>query len=177
MIHIPLATTQTRIPRLCIKQSVLSLFGLFCAMSLCSCWSNSYPADTTAALKTVAQARNGDAASQFNAGLLSAFASDDRIVHDYTIENAGSNMIVAYYRMGARDDGSQNTEHSYNAARIWFERSAAQNYAPAMFQLSLLYEFGRGVAADPAESMKWLIKAADAGYAPAKKRLDEHLSQ
>jgi len=25
--------------------------------------------------------------------------------------------------------------------------------------------------------MKWLTKAADAGYAPAKKRLDEHLSQ
>ena len=147
-------------------------------MSLCSCgYRNVYTAESTARLKTFAQARNGNAEAQFKAGLASAFASDSRLAHDYNAGNTASNMIIAYYRMGARDNGSQNTVENYNEARDWFEKSANQNYAPAMFQLSLLYEFGRGVPADPAESMKWLIKAADAGYAPAKKRLDEHLAQ
>jgi len=178
MTHTPHSTKQTRFPRSHITQSTLSLFGLFCVMSLCSCgYRTVYTAENTSALKTIAQARNGNAEAQFNAGLSAAFASDNRLAHDYSAANAGSNMIIAYYRMGARDDGSQNTAQGYDNARVWFERAAAQNYAPAMFQLSLLYEFGRGVAADPAESMKWLIKAADAGYAPAKKRLDEHLSQ
>ena len=178
MMHIPLLTTQTRFERLCIKRIALSFFGLFCITSLCSCsYKTFHSAESTAALKTLAQARNGDAQAQFNAGLLAAFASDDRLAHEYSTGNTASNMIIAYYRMGARDDGSQNTAERYSGARVWFEKAASQNYAPAMFHLSLLYEFGRGVPADPAESMMWLTKAADAGYAPAQKRLDEHLSQ
>ena len=63
------------------------------------------------------------------------------------------------------------TSDWYPKAFNWFTQSAEQGYAPAMFHLGLMYEFGRGVSADKQKSNEWMRKAAEKGYEPAQKYL------
>jgi len=60
---------------------------------------------------------------------------------------------------------------NYDAARAWFEKAAARDFAPAMISLGFLYEHGRGVPRDVAEARRWYEKAAQQGDERGAKEL------
>jgi hypothetical protein len=60
---------------------------------------------------------------------------------------------------------------SYVAARMWYRKAADQDYAPAQYNLGVMYESGLGVAPDSSEAVRWYRLAVAQGYAPAKERL------
>ncbi|WP_127144902.1 peptidoglycan-binding protein [Pelagibacterium montanilacus] len=49
------------------------------------------------------------------------------------------------------------------AAAAWYERSAAQGFAPAQYRLGNLYESGQGVDRDLEQARLWYQRAAEAG--------------
>ena len=49
------------------------------------------------------------------------------------------------------------------AAATWYERAAAQGFAPAEYRLGNLYENGRGVEKDLEQARLWYQRAAEAG--------------
>jgi TPR repeat protein len=70
--------------------------------------------------------------------------------------------VVAQFSLGAMlyyggDDTSQAVE--------WFRKAAAQQYAPAEFQMGQLYDFGFGVRQDDGEALMWYRKSAEHGSA------------
>jgi uncharacterized protein len=62
------------------------------------------------------------------------------------------------------------TQDDAEAVR-WTRMAADQGFAPAEYDLALLYFTGRGIAKNDAECAKWLQKAADKGIAPAQNNL------
>ena len=50
----------------------------------------------------------------------------------------------------------------------WFKRAADQGYAPAQYNLDLLYFRNRGVIGDDAKAATWYRRAAEQGYSPAQ---------
>jgi TPR repeat protein len=60
------------------------------------------------------------------------------------------------------------------AALGHYLKAATLDSPDAMFALFLLYIKGRGVAADPVEGERWLIRAAEAGYTVAQGELGWH---
>jgi hypothetical protein len=50
----------------------------------------------------------------------------------------------------------------------WYQKAAAQNYAPAQVNLGAMYAEGRGVARDFHEALKWYQAAAAQDYAPGQ---------
>jgi hypothetical protein len=81
---------------------------------------------------------------------------------DVEIENA-----KAWNRQGVQAEKQKN----YAEALRLYQNSANQGYAPAQYNLGLLYEFGYGVKQDKAEARKWYQKAATQGVKEAKDRL------
>jgi FOG: TPR repeat, SEL1 subfamily len=79
------------------------------------------------------------------------------------VDRAGVSSTGQYY-----DYSHQNW---YGSAFDWFTQSAEQKYAPAMYHIGLMYQFGRGVPADQQKSIEWLRKASGLGYEPARKYL------
>ena len=51
----------------------------------------------------------------------------------------------------------------YVEAAKWYRKAADQGYAPAQFNLGVMYDNGEGVAQDYTEAAKWYRKAADQG--------------
>ena len=68
-------------------------------------------------------------------------------------------------------------EHGYGVhqdyveAARWFRLAADKGYAPAAFNLGVMYADGRGVPRDRSEAAKWYEKAAAAGNEMAVARL------
>ncbi len=69
------------------------------------------------------------------------------------------------------------TAGQFDAAAAAFRRSAEQDYGAAQAALGVLYDAGRGVAADPAEAVRWYRKAAGQGIAAAEMALGTHCEQ
>ncbi|HXP95543.1 MAG TPA: caspase family protein, partial [Telmatospirillum sp.] len=61
-----------------------------------------------------------------------------------------------------------------DAAVAAYRRAADQNYGAAQTALGVLFDAGRGVAADPAEAIRWYRKAAAQGSAAAQAALGAH---
>jgi len=59
----------------------------------------------------------------------------------------------------------------YQQARQWYEMAAADGNIEAMWNLGVIYEFGKGVVQDYQQARQWYEKAAAAGYAAAMNRL------
>ena len=71
-------------------------------------------------------------------------------------------LFEAYWRgaLGLKADKSK--------ALAWLQRSANQEFAPAQFQLGLLYANGDGVKKDPNQAYAWMLEAAKNGSPEAK---------
>jgi TPR repeat protein len=57
-------------------------------------------------------------------------------------------------------------------AKRWYERAAALGYAPAQYQLGVMWERGDGVPADPVEARGWFARAAQQNFEPARDALE-----
>jgi TPR repeat protein len=55
----------------------------------------------------------------------------------------------------------------------WIRKAAAQEYAPAEFQMGQLYDFGFGVTAREREALAWYRKAAEHGSAPGQRAVGD----
>lgn len=64
------------------------------------------------------------------------------------------------------------TKNSYNAVS-WWQKSAAQDYAPAQISLGDRYLDGDGVGKDEVEAVRWFQKASDQDYPAALHRLGQ----
>jgi len=56
----------------------------------------------------------------------------------------------------------------------WYERAAQQHYAPAQLALGILFEYGKGVAANAARAVQYYEQAALQGHPVAQYRLALH---
>ncbi len=80
----------------------------------------------------------------------------------------------AQYRLGNFYLYGKDAERAnYTEAMRWFQKSAAQNYAPAEYQVGRMHANGQSVAFDRAEATKWYIKSAEGGYKWAQIHLGE----
>ncbi len=63
----------------------------------------------------------------------------------------------------------QGVVQDYKQAVAWYKKAAAQGYAPAQFNLGVMYGKGQGVARDYVEALKWLILAGAGGLEETRK--------
>ncbi len=59
----------------------------------------------------------------------------------------------------------------YQEATRWYQKASEQGYAPAQYNLGVLFDKGRGVSRDWSEARRWYQKAADQGYLLAQYNL------
>jgi hypothetical protein len=83
---------------------------------------------------------------------------------------AAAGDVVAQFSLGAllyygADDTAQAVD--------WFHKAAAQNYAPAEFQMGQLYDFGFGVEKNDREALAWFRKAAEHGSAAGERAVGD----
>lgn len=66
--------------------------------------------------------------------------------------------------------GKQAVENNmdFSTAAKWYLKSAEKNYAPAQYQIGILYSFGLGVDQDYKQAFKWLKEAAIQNYPHAQ---------
>lgn len=72
---------------------------------------------------------------------------------------------VNYNQAVQLSQGPGCSSHDYRQAAVYFRKAADAGYAPAQFDLALLYVAGRGVNTDPAEALR-LFRLAAAGGSP-----------
>jgi TPR repeat protein len=68
-------------------------------------------------------------------------------------------------------DGTEGADKDYAKAMIYFRKAADAGDATAMFNIGVLYQYGRGVDQDYQQAMAFYRKAADAGNAEAMRNL------
>jgi TPR repeat protein len=85
-------------------------------------------------------------------------------------DRAAAGDVVAQFSLGAMlYYGSNETAQAID----WFRKAAAQQYAPAEFQIGQLYDFGFGVAQDDSEALAWYRRAAEHDSAPAQRSVGD----
>jgi TPR repeat protein len=70
-------------------------------------------------------------------------------------------------------NGRNPTPTEFAEARKRCEDAANLNYSPGAYCMAVIYRTGLGVAKDPAETAKWLMRAADLGHPQAILQLGE----
>jgi TPR repeat protein len=86
---------------------------------------------------------------------------------------AQTGLGVMYYTGEAisKDAAGNILSNDPATAAAWFHRAAAQGYAPAQFNLGLMYANGEGVPKDPAKAVELFQKSADQGNVDAQNNL------
>ena len=74
------------------------------------------------------------------------------------------NLALAY-------ESGEDDHCDWAQAHNYYEKAAAQDFAPAQFRLALQYLHGKGVARDGALAWRWMARAAAAGDADAQNAL------
>ena len=118
-----------------------------------------------------AGAENGEPNAQLHLGWLFEFGKGvDRNLMEaerWCRQAAGSHSPRAEFYLASLLFRRQD----YAPARDWFERAAAQGFAPALYQLAVMYRHGFGVDADHTRGTDYLRRAADLGNLLAKRDL------
>jgi|SRR5579872_1463359 len=70
-------------------------------------------------------------------------------------------------------DGRNPSQAEYMEARKRCQDAADRQYSPGAYGMAIIYQRGLGVAKDPTEAAKWLIRAADLGHPKAMLQLAE----
>ena len=95
-------------------------------------------------------------------------------ISDGDLAKAEGGDREAQYRLGNFYlYGKRTQQIDYKEAMIWFQKSAAQDYAPAEYQVGRMHANGQGMGLNKAEATKWYIKSADGGYKWAQIHLGE----
>lgn len=109
------------------------------------------------------------AAADYAAGL-SAFNRKE-YAHAFSewIEGAKAGDAHAQHGLGMLYELGQGVPYTDpKAAADWYQKAAAQNYAPALNNLARLYADGRGVQQDMPKAIELWTKAAEAGNVTAR---------
>ncbi|HWJ89007.1 MAG TPA: peptidoglycan-binding protein [Pelagibacterium sp.] len=121
----------------------------------------------TAAISPAASsyAATGTAASAADAivAQLPAIAVPEAIEPEALRAAAEDGDRFAQFEVGALLTEGTVVEQDFAQAAAWYERSAAQGFAPAQYRLASLYESGRGVERDLELARLWYQRAAEAG--------------
>lgn len=83
-------------------------------------------------------------------------------------QNSLEKNHVIYFRMGYLYYHGINIPANYNLAVKNYLIAASQGYAPAEYNLGLMYLFGQGVHKDEEHAFWWISRAADQNYNLAK---------
>jgi TPR repeat protein len=103
---------------------------------------------------------------------LSAAAPDPDVTRAFEAARvrAAGGDVVAQFSLGSMlYYGSEDTAQGIE----WMRKAAAQQYAPAEFQIGQIYDFGFGVAQSDRDALEWYRKAAAHGSAGAQRSLAE----
>lgn len=73
--------------------------------------------------------------------------------------------------MNAYDDGD------YEKAMEWFLKAAELNHVGAQFACGLMYDKGKGIAADAEKALEWYEKAAGQGHVEAQEKIEKLLAK
>jgi TPR repeat protein len=134
--------------------------------------SNEPPADPAArAAFYMARAKSGDAAAQYDLGVL--YARGDGLVQDYASAiswfqaAAAQGNVAAEYNLGVLYAGGLGVAANQTEALNWYRSAADQNHPGAQFNLALAYAQGTGTQQDLAAAARWYQRAAQQGLGPA----------
>jgi len=105
---------------------------------------------------------------------LGRFASPE---DDAVLALARAGDAEAQAALGAMFEDGRGGAPDYDAAALWYRRSAWQGNAYAAYRLGELHERGRGVARDLDQAMAWYRRAAEAGNESAAFRLGQLYEQ
>src|SRR5258705_13453368 len=89
---------------------------------------------------------------------------------DAASAKAAAGDVVAQFSLGAMlYYGGADTPQGID----WIRKAAAQQYAPAEFQMGQLFDFGFGVAESDREALAWYRKAAEHGSPPGQRAVGD----
>jgi localization factor PodJL len=118
-----------------------------------------------------ARAKAGDAAAQYDLGVL--YARGDGLVQDYATAAswfraaATQGNVAAQYNLGVLYADGLGVTGDQTAALNWYRSAADQNHPGAQFNLALAYAQGVGAKQDFAAAARWYQRAAQQGLGPA----------
>jgi uncharacterized caspase-like protein len=120
----------------------------------------------------------GDAASQYNLGLLyERFHTADLrylgLAYDSYVKAAAQHLPEAYYSLGLLYERGRGIKQNATIALSLYDKAATLGYAPAEERVGVFYRFGGigGVPANAQISTAMLTSAAEQGYGPAEYEL------
>ncbi|MCX5831033.1 MAG: tetratricopeptide repeat protein [Deltaproteobacteria bacterium] len=123
-----------------------------------------------------ALAEQGDAASQFNVGLI--YYSGQGVSRDYLealnwfSKAALQGHTIAQYNIGYMYEKGEGTPQDYVEAAKCYRQAAERGYQLAQYNLGYMYEKGQGVLPDEIQALKWYNLASIQGEAKAKMARD-----
>jgi len=135
--------------------------------------SNVPPTDPAArAAFYLARAKAGDAAAQYDTGVL--YARGDGLVQDYASAAtwfhaaAAQGNVAAEYNLGVLYERGLGVATNLTEALNWYRSAADRNHPGAQFNLAHAYADGSGGAKqDFATAARWYQRAAEQGLTPA----------
>lgn len=119
----------------------------------------------------MARAKAGDAAAQYDLGVL--YARGDGLVQDFDSAAtwfhaaAAQGNVSAEYNLGVLYEQGLGVAGSKAEALNWYRSAADQNHPGAQFNLALAYAQGDGAKQDFAAAARWYKRAARQGLGPA----------
>ncbi|NQU56821.1 MAG: SEL1-like repeat protein [Rhodospirillales bacterium] len=120
-------------------------------------------------------AEKGDAAPQFNIGLMyeggKGVAKDEAQAAVWFRKAAEQGFVVAQNNLGLMYLQGRGVAQDYAEAAKWYRKAAEQGYVHAQYDLGVMYENGNGVRKDEAQAVAWYRKAAEQGHALAQTNL------
>jgi TPR repeat protein len=138
--------------------------------------SNAPPSDPAARAEFyMARAKAGDAAAQYDVGVL--YARGDGLVQDMASAAtwfhaaAAQGNVAAEYNLGVMYERGLGVGADQAEALNWYRSAADQNHPGAQFNLALAYANGGGTKQDFATAARWYKRAAEQGLPPAMANL------
>lgn len=119
----------------------------------------------------MAWAKTGDAAAQYDVGVL--YARGDGLVQDMASAAtwfhaaAAQGNVSAEYNLGVMYERGLGVVVDPTEALNWYRSAADQNHPGAQFNLALAYANGAGGKQDFAAAARWYKRAAEQGLPPA----------
>ena len=117
-------------------------------------------------------ANDGDAAAQFNLGLMyvtgQGVQQDDAAAALWFRKAAEQGYALAQTNLGVLCRDGRGVAQDETEAVNWFRKAADQGDAVAEFLLGNQYAFGKGIPQDYSEAMIWYSKAAEQGHPKAR---------
>ncbi|MFZ5482901.1 MAG: tetratricopeptide repeat protein [Pseudomonadota bacterium] len=117
-------------------------------------------------------AESGDAAAQYNLGVMydngQGVALDYKEAATWYRKAAEQGDADAQINLGLMYHNGQGVAQDYKEAAAWYRKAAEQGYAKAQNNLGVMYDNGQGVAQDYKEAVAWYRKAAEQGHAGAQ---------